>query len=409
MNKYFRRILFSDCLSSIATQAYNLFLIWYFASQLHNQSLIALLSSIQLADLFFGPLGGAVADISNPLKVIKQTTFYRIIISLLLLAITCFMQVRALAFFLLLFALITSIISAFYAACIEVTTYKLSQSETELIKNNTGFTALTQLASIFSAALMAVMSAFLSLKESILIITLLLVISGLSILSKKLPINLIEHQAKKINFSELFTQTFQGIGQLKKLKVITVIIPYALALNFLYWLFWYLQPAFLNNSLSLFKSAFSIQELVIATVSVITTLFIQKKPQLIAHTVKHYRFLLLFQNGSLFLLSLSFAFLNRQNLILICVLLFWTIYSIFNTLTGIIFLTMIQNKVDEQILGTILSTSFTLLSSMTPLAGICSDFIWLRAVNLVVITGLMVLIILLSFFDHRFTAILNSL
>ena len=51
MNKKFLKIIISDGVVTIATQTFNLFLIWFFAVKLHRQDMVALLGTLQVIEI----------------------------------------------------------------------------------------------------------------------------------------------------------------------------------------------------------------------------------------------------------------------------------------------------------------------------------------------------------------------
>ena len=179
-------------------------------------------------------------------------------------------------------------------------------------------------------------------------------------------------------------------------------------MNFLYWTFWYIQPLYLNYKIPNIKYAFSLQQIVISVASVIATLVIQRKHTLVMNYKGHYRLLLLIQSGALFLLSLLYAFINSEKILITGLICFWALYSLFNSFTGIILITLLQEKIDNKILGTTLGTIFTLLMVTAPLAAIASKTVPIKSISLIILTGLMVVSLLYSLTDKRFLEVLHD-
>lgn len=407
MNKNFLKILYNDGLVSIAEQTFNLFLIWYFGYKLNRQDLVALLSGLQIIDISLGPVTGSFADKNNQIKIIKYTSLFRSILSFFLIFTAFISHVNFQIIFLITLSFLLSLIGDIYNPAVSITAYKLSDSENELVKNNAGFEGVSQLVSVLSAALMALLTNYMSLNISLCLIAFLLLFSNLSVLGSRLPSNLTENNnTTKILFSGIIKETIFGVKSMLNQKVIKTLLPYVLITNFLYWLFWYTQPILLSNIMPHFKSAFSLQEIVIAVSGILTSILIQKTSNFIMKYIEHYRFFLIIQSSSLFVLSIIYYTNNNFFYLLFSLVLFWSLYSIFNTLTGIMMITMIQRQIPESILGTSMGTIFSLIMGITPISGIVSGIITINKFNLIVISGLMVVVLLLSLVDKNFSGVL---
>lgn len=412
MNKKFLKIIISDGVVTIATQTFNLFLIWFFAVKLHRQDMVALLGTLQVIEIVGGPMGGAVADLINPAKILKWVSLVRIVATGFLFVSLFQTQISLTIWLLLIFSTLNSLLSVFYASAVEVATYRFANNESERVKNNAGFSAITGISSILSGSLLAFMTAYLDIKSSTLLIIFLIFLSVLGILNISTRDNVISESRieMEIKFSlrEALRNTFQGLKGLLKEPVIQTIIPYALVMNFLYWTFWYIQPIYLNYKLPKVQYAFSLQQIVISVASVLATIIIQRNHTLVMSYKKHYRLLLLIQSGSLFLLSLLYSTINSSVLLIVGLIGFWSIYSLFNSFTGIILITLLQEKIDNKILGTTLGTIFTLLMVTAPLAAIASRIIPIKSISLILLTGLMIASLLYSLKDNRFLEVLEN-
>lgn len=412
MNKNFIKIILNDGVVTVATQTFNLFLIWYFAVKLHRQDMVALLGMLQIIEIGGGPIGGAVADMVNPAKILKWVSLIRICVTGILLFSLFQTRINGIILLLLIFSTLNSLISVFYSSAVEVSTYKFAKNEGERVKNNAGFSAVSGISSILSGSLLAVMITYLDLKSSTILIIFLIILSAIGILNistaKNVIPDVINNSDVNFKFNEAVSSTFKGLRNILHEPIIQTVIPYALIMNFLYWTFWYIQPLYLNYKIPNIKYAFSLQQIVISVASVIATLVIQRKHTLVMNYKGHYRLLLLIQSGALFLLSLLYAFINSEKILITGLICFWALYSLFNSFTGIILITLLQEKIDNKILGTTLGTIFTLLMVTAPLAAIASKTVPVKSISLIILTGLMVVSLLYSLTDKRFLEVLHD-
>lgn len=412
MNKNFLKIIINDGVVTVATQTFNLFLIWYFAVKLHRQDMVALLGTLQIIGIVGGPVGGAVADMVNPAKILKWVSLIRIFVTSILFFSLFQTHTNIIIWLLLIFSTLNSLISVFYASAVEVSTYKFAKNESERVKNNAGFSAVSEISSILSGSLLAIMITYLDLKSSTILIIFLIILSVIGILNistaKNIIPDVINNSDVNFKFNEAVSSTFKGLRNILHEPIIQTVIPYALIMNFLYWTFWYIQPLYLNYKIPNIKYAFSLQQIVISVASVIATIVIQRKHTLVMNYKGHYRLLLLIQSGALFLLSLLYAFINSEKILITGLICFWTLYSLFNSFTGIILITLLQEKIDNKILGTTLGTIFTLLMVTAPLAAIASKTVPIKSISLIILTGLMVVSLLYALTDKRFLEVLHD-
>ena len=412
MNKNFIKIIVSDGVVTIATQTFNLFLIWYFAVKLHRQDMVALLGALQIIEIIGGPIGGAIADIVNPAKILKWVSIIRICVTVILLFSLFQTDTYVIILLLLIFSTLNSLISVFYASAVEVSTYKFAKNESERVKNNAGFSAVSEISGILSGSLLAFMTTYLNLTSSTILIMVLIAFSVIGILNMSAEKNVIpdvvDNRNEKFKFTEAITSTFKGMKSILGEPIIKTVIPYALIINFLYWTFWYIQPLYLNYKIPNIKYAFSLQQMIISIASVVATIVIQRKHTLVMNYKRHYRLLLLIQSGALLLLSLLYAFINSEKMLTVGLICFWAVYSLFNSFTGIILITLLQEKIDNRILGTTLGTIFTLIMVTAPIAAIASRAVPIKSTSLIILTGLMVAILLYSLTDKRFLEVLND-
>ncbi|KAA8372129.1 MFS transporter [Leuconostoc carnosum] len=412
MNKNFLKIIINDGVVTVATQTFNLFLIWYFAVKLHRQDMVALLGTLQIIGIVGGPVGGAVADMVNPAKILKWVSLIRIFVTSILFFSLFQTHTNIIIWLLLIFSTLNSLISVFYASAVEVSTYKFAKNESERVKNNAGFSAVSEISSILSGSLLAIMITYLDLKSSTILIIFLIILSVIGILNiptaKNIIPDVINNSDVNFKFNEAVSSTFKGLRNILHEPIIQTVIPYALIMNFLYWTFWYIQPLYLNYKIPNIKYAFSLQQIVISVASVIATIVIQRKHTLVMNYKGHYRLLLLIQSGALFLLSLLYAFINSEKILITGLICFWALYSLFNSFTGIILITLLQEKIDNKILGTTLGTIFTLLMVTAPLAAIASKTVPIKSISLIILTGLMVVSLLYALTDKRFLEVLHD-
>lgn len=402
MRKIWKLVL-NDFISSSTIQAFNIYTIWYIAQITKDQKVVALFGSMGIINILLSPIGGVFADSHPKDQIIKTVSFIRSILFCLFFIIVLFLKDFRYAIILLAFML--SIISSFYTPAIESIVPNISADEKELFTNNTYINTANQLSSIIGAGIGGILVIIINPSLAYLLITVLMSISALFIMSfttymtkgssktnSHIPI-LSRKSVKKIIHNTKAVCSF---------PIIKVLLPYACLINLSFWLYYYLMPIYLSNQFTKYKFAYSLQEFIIAFSAFICGLILSKFSDYFLKKSYLYVFYLFMQSIGIVLMPLLFMLFTNELVKLVILIIAWFLYGIFNFLSGLIFITKIQQLVDNSRLGITFGIIFSIFGALGPISAGLSGFISQITSGIVFSIGsIMLLITIIMFFDKR--------
>ncbi|USS87332.1 MFS transporter [Fructilactobacillus hinvesii] len=396
--KPIKQVAVNDLASSVATQAFSIYTVWYIASHLHNQSLISLLGGLELLTVVLAPIGGVVADTWSRVKIMQIISVLRT--GLLFAFVLLLIFTQQLNYLLLATGTGLSILAAFYSPAVEAIIPDYANSEDELVQNNTIVNVANQTATITASV---VAGLFTFLPSNLIAYGLLLLLLALATISI-LRLQDHSHRQPMTNPWSNFRLTklgseFRAIG---KIPVIKVLLPYAIILNLSFWTFWFLTPLYLTTYLHRFRIAFSLQELLIGVAAISCGIVVGKYTNLLARLIRYYPVFLLFQGSGFVIFFLVMQITTNLLVQIVSFCLAWILYGVFNFLTGLMFITAVQRKLQPNQMGKTLGTIFSIFGILAPLASLITGVIHQPTTPLML--GLvcpMILVPLLMLFDRR--------
>ncbi|USS92826.1 MFS transporter [Fructilactobacillus ixorae] len=403
--KPIKQVALNDLASSIATQAFSIYTFWYIASHLHNQGLISLLGGLELLTVLLAPVGGVVADTWSRVKIMQIITVMRT--GLLCAFVILLVVTRQLNYLLIATGTGLSILAAFYGPAVEAIIPDYATSEDELVQNNTIVNVANQIATIAASVVAGLFTFLPSNLIAYSLLLLLLAMATISILrlqahSHRQPVT---NPWKNFQLAKLVSE-FRTIG---KIPVIKVLLPYAIILNLSFWSFWFLTPLYLTTYLHRFRIAFSLQELLIGVAAISCGIVVGKYTGWLSKLIIYYPVFLLFQGSGfvIFLLVMQVRLTLVMQIVSFCVA--WLLYGVFNFLTGLMFVTAVQRKLQPDQMGKTLGTIFSIFGILAPLASLITGVIKQPTTPLMLLLVCpMLLVPLLMLFDPRVNRALRA-
>ncbi|USS89536.1 MFS transporter [Fructilactobacillus cliffordii] len=403
--KPIKQVALNDLASSIVTQAFSIYTFWYIASHLYNQGLISLLGGLELLTVLLAPVGGVVADTWSRVKIMQIISLIRTI--LLLAFVVLLLVTQQLSYLVIATGTGLSILSAFYNPAVEAIIPDYADSDAELVQNNTIVNVANQTAIIVASV---VAGLFTFLPSNLLaygFLLLLLAIATISILrlqdySHRQPA---DYPWDNFRLTKLGSE-FKAIV---KIPVIRVLLPYAIILNLSFWSFWFLTPLYLTTYLQRFRIAFSLQELIIGIAAITCGMVVGRYTGLLARLIRWYPLFLLLQGSGFVLFLLVMQITSNLLVQVVSFCLAWLMYGTFNFLTGLMFVTAVQRKLQPEQMGKTLGTIFSIFGILSPLASLITGVVHQPTTQLMLGLVLpMILVPLVMLFDGRVKRVLQS-
>lgn len=344
----------NDLLSNVALSAFNIYTIWYLANVVHSQSAVALFGCAGFVEIVLASFGGRMSDRFPRINLIRIGSVARMVA----LAFLIVMHKMSVSFTAVSVAVgcVLSFVTSFYLPAIETIAPAFSEDDDELIRNNASLNMVQQLATILGSALSGVLVLLKSALVSYGIILVIMVASCVMML--RIPSDSVSREETETDESML-----DSLRQVVHLEVIRVLLPYATLINVSFWLYWYLTPMYLARRLPDFKAAYSIQEMTIGITAGVSGF-------LFSHVVRDASRHL--QGVGIALFPLDAVFLTNQKVLLALLVVSWIVYGIANYMTGTIFVTIVQKKTADKMLGVTYGVVFSLFGAIAPLSSVFS-------------------------------------
>lgn len=408
MKKIWKLVL-NDLISSATIQSFNVYTIWYIASNIKDQRIVALFGSVQIVNILLSPLGGVIADEYRRDRIIKITSFIRSISFVIFLILILIL--RDFRYLIIGMSLLLSCISSFYTPAIESVVPNISLNDEELFKNNTYINMANQLSSIIGAGIGSFLIFIVKPSIVYLIITVLIIVSTSFVMHFTLTIP--QEFSHRNDFKKIFSldgikRIVLNIKMVLNTKIIRVLFPYACLINLSFWVFYYLMPVYLNIELSKYSFAYSLQEFVIALSAFICGTFMSRYSQFFIKRSSLYSTYLFLQSFGICLMPLLFHFIKIDLIKLIVLIFAWALYGVFNFLSGLIFITKIQQEIDKDKLGVTIGIIFSVFGALGPISAALSGLITKpNSIIMLFISMSMLLVTVVMMFDKRISKVLK--
>ena len=397
---HFKRIVINDLLSNVALSAFNIYTIWYLANVVHSQSAVALFGCAGFVEIVLASFGGRMSDRFPRINLIRIGSVARMVALLVLIV----MQKMSVSFTAVSVAVgcVLSFVTSFYLPAIETIAPAFSEDDDELIRNNASLNMVQQLATILGSALSGVLVLLKSALVSYGIILVIMVASCVMML--KIPSDSVSRDETETDESML-----DSLRQVVHLEVIRVLLPYATLINVSFWLYWYLTPMYLARRLPDFKAAYSIQEMTIGITAGVSGFLFSHVVRDASRHLHGYAQWLVLQGVGIALFPLGAVFLTNQKVLLTLLVVSWIVYGIANYMTGTIFVTIVQKKTADKMLGVTYGVVFSLFGAIAPLSSVFSPaFSSIGPVGLLLLTMPMIVLPAVMMVDRRVNGLMRG-
>lgn len=391
---HFKRIVINDLLSNVALSAFNIYTIWYLANVVHSQSAVALFGCAGFVEIVLASFGGRMSDRFPRINLIRIGSVARMVALLVLIV----MQKMSVSFTAVSVAVgcVLSFVTSFYLPAIETIAPAFSEDDDELIRNNASLNMVQQLATILGSALSGVL---VLLKSALVSYGIILVIMML-----RIPSDSVSREETETDESML-----DSLRQVVHLEVIRVLLPYATLINVSFWLYWYLTPMYLARRLPDFKAAYSIQEMTIGITAGVSGFLFSHVVRDASRHLHGYAQWLVLQGVGIALFPLGAVFLTNQKVLLALLVVSWIVYGIANYMTGTIFVTIVQKKTADKMLGVTYGVVFSLFGAIAPLSSVFSPaFSSIGPVGLLLLTLPMIVLPAVMMVDRRVNGLMRG-
>lgn len=391
---HFKRIVMNDLLSNVALSAFNIYTIWYLANVVHSQSAVALFGCAGFVEIVLASFGGRMSDRFPRINLIRIGSVARMVA----LAFLIVMHKMSVSFTAVSVAVgcVLSFVTSFYLPAIETIAPAFSEDDDELIRNNASLNMVQQLATILGSALSGVL---VLLKSALVSYGIILVIMML-----RIPSDSVSREETETDESML-----DSLRQVVHLEVIRVLLPYATLINVSFWLYWYLTPMYLARRLPDFKAAYSIQEMTIGITAGVSGFLFSHVVRDASRHLHGYAQWLVLQGVGIALFPLGAVFLTNQKVLLALLVVSWIVYGIANYMTGTIFVTIVQKKTADKMLGVTYGVVFSLFGAIAPLSSVFSPaFSSIGPVGLLLLTLPMIVLPAVMMVDRRVNGLMRG-
>ncbi|AKP64395.1 transporter, major facilitator family protein [Levilactobacillus koreensis JCM 16448] len=377
-----KRVIISDFLGTLTVSALMTYTYWYLYQQTRSQAVISILGTFSMVMLLFAFVGGYVVDQHSKIRLLQGIATLRLVMmgcgGLIVLT---WHQGTAVLFGIVM---VDALLGVVYGPLTESVAPALITDDSTLFTANSWVAAANQISSIASSAL-AVLLVYLkapALALSVAFLALALSVMALSrIESDPAPVKR-EHLAIRKTLRDFA----QGLRLVVRNPMISYMIPVALLTNFGYWSIWLLMPKFSVDIFARYPFVYNLIDITL-TVGGIAGASLFSKVHRAGASAKWYPFLLLGQATMMILLGLS----GRTdptwgNVVLVGVA--WLGYGFFNSISAVIYFSIVQLSADKDKIGLIIGAVLTLFSIANPIAAMVSVPLTHLAALPVLIVGL---------------------
>lgn len=361
----FKKILVSDFLTSILSQALSIYIYWYAYSNSLDQGVIAIIGASQLCGIFLSTLGGGIADKFNKLNFIKLLMSARILLIVgMILLLNKFEFTIAISMFMFL----STIIGSLHAPTLESIIPSLSKTDEELYKNNSIATTFSQISSIVAIFISVVYITVLDFKQTLFASLFISILAWIVIVNLKMDV------VTNTGTNSVLQNIKEGVSYIFKTNYIRSIVPIALVTNFCFWSIFLLLPKISVDSFSFFKGSYSFLELAFSVGGIIGGIIFSKYLVDVTDKFKIFKTTLILQSTILLIIGLMLLLENVYVSYLIIVVL-WAVYASVNTLVSISYFSTVQKNTPEKIMGSVIGAILSIFSLVNPIAAVLTGYI----------------------------------
>ena len=366
--KRLKTVVLSDFLNDLPLGAFITYAYWYIYHHTHNQGIVSMLGTIAMIALLFAILGGYISDKYSKIKLMRFLILIRFIfiaLGTIFLVFKPKMGVAVVCFV----VIASSVINIIYNPLTEAFAPALIDNDKELIEANSWVSLANNIATIISSGLATI---FVTINRPLISLVILLVAVIISyILLGFIKPDTAPVHADKIKVKEIFDNFIGGMKLVEHNKLIMLMIPIALVVNFCFYVIWLLTPKFAITVFSQYWFVYNGIDIAYTVGGIIGALIFSKirdniNSAIICPACLSLQALCLAVVGISSLLTRS---LVSATICIVC----WLAYGIFNSIFSIIYFSVVQMSSSKDNTGLMIGAVMTIFSVINPIATAMSD------------------------------------
>ncbi|WP_203640565.1 MFS transporter [Levilactobacillus andaensis] len=361
-----KRVIVSDFLGTLTVSALMTYTYWHLYQQTRSQTVISILGTFSMVMLLFAFVGGYVVDRHSKIRLLRVIATIRLVMmGCGALIILVWHQGTAVLFGIVM---VDALLGVVYGPLTESVAPTLVADDSTLFTANSWVATASQISSIASSAL-AVLLVYMktpALALGVAFLALVLSVTALSrIANDPAPV-----KRERLAIRETLQDFAQGLHLVVRNPMISYMIPVALLTNFGYWSIWLLMPKFSVDIFGRYPFVYNLIDITL-TVGGIAGATLFSKVHRAGSSAKWYPVLLVGQAVMMILLGVSGRTNPTiENVVLVGVA--WLGYGFFNSISAVIYFSIVQLSADKDKIGLIIGAVLTLFSIANPIAAVAS-------------------------------------
>ena len=358
----------SDFLNDLPLGAFITYAYWYAYQQTHNQGIVSMLGTIAMVALLLAIFGGYISDKHSKIKLMRFLILMRFIfiaLGTLFLVFKPEMSVAVVCFV----VIASSVINIIYNPLTEAFAPALIDDDKELIKANSWVSLANNIATIVSSGVATI---FVTINQPLISLIILLVSVMISyILLGFIKPDSAPAHAGKIKVKGILDNFIDGIKLVGHNKLIMLMIPIALIVNFCFYVIWLLMPKFAITVFNQYWFVYNGIDIAYTVGGIIGALIFSKIRDNIDSAMVCPACLSL-QAVCLAVVGIS-SLLTRSLVSAIICNACWLAYGIFNSIFSIVYFSVVQMSSSKDNTGLMIGAVMTIFSIINPIATAMSD------------------------------------
>lgn len=364
--KKIRRVVISDFFDSLSIGAFTTYAYWYIYETTKNQSLVSILGTISMAAMLLSFIGGYIVDQQSKVKLLRAIILIRCLLVVIGLSLLYLFHSNLKTLFLVVIA--NSLLSIVYTPLSESIAPVLVENKKELFKANSWVSLANQLASVSSSGLSVLFVLWKKPIWALFGLGLSVLISYLTILH--VPSDATPIQEHSLSFGKTMSDFKHGLLLIVHNRLISLMIPIALISNFCFWSIWLLMPKYSVDIFNQYKIVYNIIDISFTIGGILGAAAFSKYHGRLKTGV-FYPTLLVGQSMMLILLGIN-AWVRPSIINVFFVSILWIGYGIFNSISSVIYFSIIQMSANNDTIGLIIGAVLTIFSLANPIAAALS-------------------------------------
>lgn len=302
--------------------------------------------------------------------------------------------------------ILNALIGIVYTPLAEAIPPVLVDNKKELFTVNSWVSVANQVATVGSSAISVVMVILKKPVSAFIIVTFSLSLSLMLIYhlhADAAPVNRL-----RMHVNGLFHDFMSGLKLVIQNKLISFMIPVALVTNFCFWSIWLLMPKHSIDLFGKFKIVYNVIDVSFTVGGIIGALAFSKQHKY-WNSARIYPYLLAGQAIMLILLGVN-ALPPHELVNVIYTAVIWISYGILNSISSVIYFSIIQISADPKNIGLIVGSVLTIFSISNPIAALMSaPLVQIASVSeIIIVLGTIMLLASMPVFSSSFRKELNK-